>query len=78
MNTKICSKCNQEFSIINFRKGNGKYRKKNYCIPCDDAYNKSHYNSNKDLRILQIEEWNEENPDKVKSYKKKWQDKNKK
>lgn len=74
-NNKVCSKCKKEKNLSEFRKGRGKLNKKNYCIPCDDAYNKELYEKNKEFRKLQVQEWNDENPDKIKQYAKKWREK---
>ena len=76
LETKICSKCKLEKNLSEFRKGRGKSNRKNYCKPCDDTYNKALYEKNKEFRKLQVTEWNEENPEKVKQYSKTWRDKN--
>ena len=71
--TKICSKCKQEKELKEFRNQfKGKYHKKNYCIICDNENAKELYLKNKDFRILQIEEWNQNHPEKLKEYQKKW------
>lgn len=73
---KICSKCKEGKTLENFRnQAKGKYGKKNYCILCDDQNSKEVYQRNKELRLLQVEEWNNKNPSKLSSYQKKYRNK---
>ncbi len=76
--TKICSKCKQEKNLEEFRnQKKGKFGKKNYCRICDDENARALYLKNQLFRTLQVEQWNRENPDKVKQYQKNWVEKSK-
>jgi 5-methylcytosine-specific restriction endonuclease McrA len=43
MDTKICSKCKKELSIIHFNKGNDKDNLSYHCRKCEHEYYKIHY-----------------------------------
>ena len=75
MDSKICKKCNEDKPLAEFRNQRSNKAggfKKHYCIECDDAYNKARYEQNRDYHIQKVREWQAENPDKVKGYKKKF------
>tara|TARA_R110002051_G_scaffold233179_1_gene294760 strand:- start:1307 stop:1522 length:216 start_codon:yes stop_codon:yes gene_type:complete len=43
---------------------------KYYCKECDDRTAKKYYEKNKKKIIIKVTEWQKENPNKVKNYKK--------
>ena len=78
INMKICTKCKEEKSLEDFRKQSStKDGLKYYCKECDDRTAKKYYERNKNKIISKVTQWQKENPDKVKSYKKSYYGKNK-
>lgn len=68
---KLCPQCNREKSLDSFNlRSNG--TKQSYCADCQDKYSRKHYKSNKIARKLQVAQWNRDNPEKVKEYKRNW------
>ena len=52
---KKCARCGETKDVDLFRnESRGKLQKKNYCIECDDEYNRAHYAKNKEKRIKQV------------------------
>ncbi len=75
---KICTKCKEVLPLSDFRKqGSTKDGLKYYCKECDDKLAKSYYQRNKNKITDKVKEWQKNNPDKVKSYKKSYYGKNK-
>lgn len=75
---KICTKCKEEKSLGHFRKQSStKDGLKYYCKECDDITAKRYYEENKKKIIGKVTEWQKDNPDKVRSYKKSYYGKNK-
>jgi predicted methyltransferase len=75
---KICTKCKEEKSLGDFRKQSStKDGLKYYCKECDDKTAKRYYEKNKKKIITKVTQWQKDNPDKVKDYKKSYYGKNK-
>lgn len=75
---KQCSKCRKIKDFSKFRNDNSsKDGKKYYCRICDDEYNRRKYKINKEKKLQQVQIWQEQNPQKVKEYQKKYRFKKK-
>lgn len=70
---KTCRKCDKPKELDCFRDNKKtKDRKFPWCRECQDERNKSLYAKNKQKRLAQILKWNNEHPDKLKSYQSNW------
>ena len=69
---KVCSLCKDSKPLSEFRKGKGKFQRKNYCKPCDDKKAHETYERNKDKRKSQIRAWNDANREKLNEYSRNW------
>ena len=68
---KICTKCKESLPLSEFRKQSStKDGLKYYCKRCDNQSAKKYYEKNKNKIISKVTEWQKENPEKVKDYKK--------
>jgi hypothetical protein len=66
---KKCSICKGIKEDSMFRKQTkSKDGLKSYCRPCDSAKIKESYLKNREKRLLQIRQWRDNNPQKVRSY----------
>ena len=75
---KVCTKCKEEKSLRDFRKQSStKDGLKYYCKECDDRTAKRYYEENKKKIITKVTQWQKDNPDKVKDYKKSYYGRNK-
>jgi predicted methyltransferase len=75
---KICTKCKEQKPLAAFRKQSStKDGLKYYCKECDDKTAKRYYEKNKKKIITKVTQWQKDNPDKVKDYKKSYYGKNK-
>jgi hypothetical protein len=75
---KICTKCKEQKPLETFRKQRStKDGLKYYCKECDNKTAKSYYQKNKEKIVGKVKEWQNNNPDKVKGYKKSYYGKNK-
>jgi len=75
---KICTKCKEQKPLEAFRKQSStKDGLKYYCKECDDKTAKRYYEKNKKKIITKVTQWQKDNPDKVKDYKKSYYGKNK-
>ena len=75
---KVCTKCKEALPLSEFRKQSStKDGLKYYCKKCDNASAKSYYKKNKEKIVGKVKEWQNNNPDKVKGYKKSYYGKNK-
>tara|TARA_R100000234_G_scaffold115481_1_gene91542 strand:+ start:625 stop:891 length:267 start_codon:yes stop_codon:yes gene_type:complete len=75
---KICTKCKEAKSLDCFRKQSStKDGLKYYCKDCDNKTAKSYYQKNKGKIVDKVKEWQKNNPEKVKGYKKSYYGKNK-
>ncbi len=73
---KKCKKCNKEKNIDLFRnQRNSKDSKFPWCTDCQDKESKNNYQKNKTRRLELVKNWQKQNPDKIKEYKKKWNNK---
>jgi len=71
--SKICSRCKQEKPIYQFRKSQtGKYGYHNMCKICHSLDSKEKYIKNREIRLVQIDLWQQENPHKTLKYFEKW------
>jgi hypothetical protein len=88
METKICSKCEEEKNVCEFRtdkqKKDGLYSSCRLCckkLRDNNVKNylsnsKKWYDNNRELSNLKSSEWNKNNPEKFKNSQKKWENKN--
>jgi len=68
---KVCTNCREQKPLRDFRKQRStKDGLKYYCKSCDDRTAKKYYEKNKQKIITKVTEWQKDNPDKVKNYKK--------
>ena len=68
---KACTNCREQKPLKDFRKQRStKDGLKYYCKSCDDRTAKKYYEKNKKKIITKVTEWQRDNPDKVKNYKK--------
>jgi hypothetical protein len=68
---KICTKCKEGKPLGDFRKqGSTKDGLKYCCKKCDDEAAKKYYQKNKNKIITNVTQWQKNNPNKVKDYKK--------
>ena len=75
---KICTKCKEQKPLEAFRKQSStKDGLKYYCRECDDKTAKKYYERNKNKIINKVTQWQKDNPDKVRGYKKSYYGKNK-
>ena len=75
---KVCTKCGQQKPLDAFRKQSStKDGLKYHCKECDNKTAKSYYNKNKKKIVEKVKEWQKNNPNKVKEYKKSYYDKTK-
>ena len=75
---KICTKCKEQKPLEAFRKQSStKDGLKYYCKDCDNKTAKSYYQKNKSKIVDKVKEWQKNNPEKVKEYKKSYYGKNK-
>tara|TARA_R110001599_G_scaffold154792_1_gene340415 strand:- start:43 stop:303 length:261 start_codon:yes stop_codon:yes gene_type:complete len=75
---KICTKCDKQKPLEAFRKQRStKDGLKYYCKECDNHTAKKYYEKNKGKIIGKVTEWQKNNPDKVKTYKKSYYGKKK-
>tara|TARA_Y100001973_G_C5080122_1_gene272046 strand:+ start:72 stop:365 length:294 start_codon:yes stop_codon:yes gene_type:complete len=78
LNMKVCTKCKEQKPLTAFRKQSStKDGLKYYCKECDNEMAKSYYSKNKNKIVDKVKEWQKNNPDKVKNYKKSYYGKNK-
>lgn len=76
---QMCSKCRETKPASEFRKcKSNKNGLMKYCRKCHSIDSKEKYAKNKELRLAQIEMWNEQNPHKTTRYNDKWRKKQKK
>src|SRR5258706_2142177 len=68
---KVCSCCKESKTVDQFRKAanNKKDGLYNFCIQCQDTYNRDLYQRKKDKRKKQAELWNLEHHEETKIYK---------
>jgi len=75
---KICTKCKETFPFSGFRKQSStKDGLKYYCKGCDDEIAKRYYEKNKIKIANNVKQWQKDNPNKVREYKKSYYGKNK-
>ncbi len=75
---KTCTKCKEQKPLAAFRKQSStKDGLKYYCKDCDNKSAKSYYEKNKNKIVGKVKEWQKNNPEKVKDYKKTYYKKNK-
>ena len=75
---KVCTKCKEAKALGAFRRQSStKDGLKYFCKECDDATAKKYYEKNKKEIITKVTQWQKDNPDKVKDYKKSYYGKNK-
>ena len=75
---KICTKCKEQKPLEAFRKQRStKDGLKYHCKECDNKTAKSYYQKNKEKIVGKVKEWQNNNPEKVKGYKKSYYGKNK-
>jgi len=75
---KICTKCKEQKPLAAFRRQSStKDGLKYFCKECDDATAKKYYEKNKNKIISKVTQWQKDNPDKVKDYKRSYYGKNK-
>ena len=75
---KICTKCKEEKSLGDFRKQSStKDGLKYYCKKCDNRIAKKYYEKNKGKIVNNVKQWQKDNPNKVKEYKKSYYGKSK-
>ena len=68
---KICTKCKETKALGAFRKqASTKDGLKYCCKGCDDEAAKKYYQKNKNKIITNVTQWQKNNPNKVKDYKK--------
>ena len=78
MNVKVCTKCKELKALGAFRRQSStKDGLKYYCKECDDKTAKRYYEKNKKKIITKVTQWQKDNPNKVKDYKKSYYGKNK-
>jgi len=76
---KVCTKCKELKPLTEFRKqSRTKDGRKYVCRPCDSAAARDRYSDKKKTYIKLVKEWQSNNKDKVKDYKKKYYKKTKK
>lgn len=70
---KTCTKCKELKPLSEFRKqSRTKDGYKYVCKPCDSAAARDRYSDKKKTYIKLVKEWQSNNKDKVKNYKKKY------
>ncbi len=75
---KICTKCKEEKPLGDFRKQSStKDGLKYYCKECDNRIAKKYYEKNKGKIVNNVKQWQKDNPNKVKEYKKSYYGKSK-
>jgi hypothetical protein len=75
---KICTKCKESKALGAFRKQSSTKDGLKYCCKgCDDEAAKKYYQKNKNKIITNVTQWQKNNPNKVKDYKKIYYGKNK-
>ena len=75
---KTCTKCKQTLHLTEFRKQSSTKDGLKYCCKeCDNKAAKSYYKKNKGKIVNKVKEWQKNNPEKVKGYKKSYYGKNK-
>ena len=75
---KTCTKCKEQKPLAAFRKQSStKDGLKYYCKDCDNKSAKSYYEKNKNKIVGKVKEWQKNNPEKVKDYKKTYYKKSK-
>tara|TARA_R100001244_G_scaffold117205_1_gene87198 strand:- start:287 stop:559 length:273 start_codon:yes stop_codon:yes gene_type:complete len=68
---KICTKCKEPKALGAFRKQSSTKDGLKYCCKgCDDEAAKKYYQKNKNKIITNVTQWQKNNPNKVKDYKK--------
>ena len=68
---KICTKCKESKALGAFRKQSSTKDGLKYCCKgCDDEAAKKYYQKNKNKIITNVTQWQKNNPNKVKDYKK--------
>lgn len=77
METKVCTKCNINQYIENFRMKkdckSGKYYRNSYCKKCEKIVKKNHYEKHKEQIKIKNKKWYEKNKEKIKNiYRKKY------
>jgi len=76
---KVCSKCKVEKPLEQFRKcKSNRDGFMNFCRECHSLDSKEKYAKNKELRLAQIDTWQQENPHKIDKYNSKYRAKQKK
>ena len=74
---KVCTNCRGQKPLKDFRKQSStKDGLKYYCKACDDTTAKKYYEKNKKKIITKVTEWQKDNPNKVKDYKRSYYSKN--
>ena len=63
--TKICKSCNTEFTLDNYSKGQGKYKKANVCKQCDSVARVARYKNYSEDRRKELQRRNRVNHYKV-------------
>ena len=75
---KVCTKCKEAKALGAFRRQSStKDGLKYFCKECDDATAKKYYKKNKKKIITKVTQWQKDNPNKVKEYKKSYYSKGK-
>ena len=75
---KTCTKCKEVLPFSEFRKQSStKDGLKYYCKKCDNEIAKKYYEKNKNKIVSNVKQWQKDNPNKVKEYKKSYYGKNK-
>ena len=75
---KTCTKCREALPFSEFRKQSStKDGLKYYCKKCDNEIAKKYYEKNKNKIVSNVKQWQKDNPNKVKEYKKSYYGKNK-
>jgi hypothetical protein len=75
---KVCTKCKEQKPLAAFRRqGSTKDGLKYYCKECDDTIAKKYYERNRGKIVNNVKQWQKDNPNKVKEYKKSYYGKNK-
>jgi hypothetical protein len=74
---KVCTKCKEQKPLEAFRRQSStKDGLKYYCKECDDTTAKKYYEKNKKKIIIKVTQWQKDNPNKVRDYKKSYYGKN--
>ena len=75
---KTCTKCKHTLPLTEFRKQSSTKDGLKYCCKeCDNKAAKSYYEKNKQKIVSKVKEWQKNNPEKIKGYKKNYYTKTK-